>query len=526
MQGIKQRSPKLFYQFSLNEMVPADHIYRRLEQHLNLSYLYKQTAELYGSEGQKSIDPVVFMKICLLGYFNNITSDRGLCRYCEDSISARWFLGYNIDEPLPVHSTLGRTRKLFGTDLYEQLFCQALGLCVQAGLVEGKRQAFDSGLIKANASLDSMQRKLLMEDASAYCQQVAEQNPEPGSTSRPGSAPSKQNPRPAPLIRVELASGQQHSPDKQTQGKGKDKGKAKPKRSNQTHASTSDPDARMARKPGKPTNMYYHGQISVDDQHGVITAAMADHADNEDHKALPGLMKRLKANLGAHQMHPRELLADSKYNTCTSLEHCNQQGITAFMPNPSGYKPTREGFTFDAEANHYRCSQGAILAYKGTQKRRGYLNKVYRASAKDCTTCPLREECIGGKTKKPKTLTHSSKKALYDQMHKRLQTHQGGLMQARRKGLIEPVIGNLMDHNGMKKSHARGLESADKHVLMASACFNLKKWLRCGTPKPTRKPVSAAKEAKPLAITGLSGISSPYFFSSVFTARFFSVSTI
>ena len=80
MQGIKHRSPKLFYQFSLNEAVPSDHVYRRLQEHLNLAYLYKMTQPLYGREGQKGIDPVVFMKMCLLGYFNDITSDRGLCR--------------------------------------------------------------------------------------------------------------------------------------------------------------------------------------------------------------------------------------------------------------------------------------------------------------------------------------------------------------------------------------------------------------------------------------------------------------
>jgi transposase len=130
MQGIKQRTPKLFYQFALGDQVPADHPYRRIEQHLNLSFLYKKTRHLYGNEGQQSIDPVVFVKICLLVYFNNITSDRGLCRYCTDSISVRWFLGYDIDELLPVHSTLSRTRQLF-----EEVFCLVLGLCVDAGLV-------------------------------------------------------------------------------------------------------------------------------------------------------------------------------------------------------------------------------------------------------------------------------------------------------------------------------------------------------------------------------------------------------
>lgn len=488
MQGIKQRTPKLFYQFALSDLVPVDHPYRRIEQHLNLSFLYKKTRHLYGTEGQQSIDPVVFVKMCLLGYFNNITSDRGLCRYCTDSISARWFLGYDIDERLPVHSTLSRTRQLFGTELFEEVFCLVLGLCVDAGLVEGKRQAFDSGLVKANASTDSMQRIVIMDDASEYCRQVEDENADPawlparskGDDS--GPAPT------APLRSVDCTSEEP----------------VKRKRSNKTHASASDPDARMARKPGKPTDMYYHGQISVDSQHGVIVGAMADYADLEDHKSLPGLLERVQSNLSDHGLAVEEILADSKYNTITTIEACQQEGITAFMQNPSGYKRDRDGFTFDEAANAYRCSQGVSLAYKGKQKNRDYFKYLYSSNAADCADCPIRSQCITG-TSKVKKLTHSSGKALYDLMDDRLQTDYGRRMLAKRKGIVEPVIGNLMHHNGMKKVYGRGLDTADKHVLMASISFNLKKWLRYGAPKPLRKAASAALERGRAVVDGLSG---------------------
>jgi len=490
MQGIKQRTPKLFYQFALSDLVSADHPYRRIEQHLNLSFLYKKTRHLYGTEGQQSIDPVVFVKMCLLGYFNNITSDRGLCRYCTDSISARWYLGYDIDELLPVHSTLSRTRQLFGTELFEEVFCLVLGLCVDAGLVEGKRQAFDSGLVKANASIDSMQRIVIMDDASEYCRQVEDENAEPDSlpdhssdrSDTDGTAPA------APLNSVDCTT---EKPSKR-------------KRSNKTHASASDPDARMACKPGKPTDMYYHGQISVDSQHGVIVGAMADYADLDDHKSLPGLLEKVQSNLTDHGLAVEEILADSKYNTITTIEACQQEGITAFMQNPSGYKRDREGFTFDEQANAYQCSQGVTLAYKGKQKNRDYFKYMYSSSAADCAACPIRLQCITGKSK-VKKLTHSSGKALYDLMDDRLQTDYGRRMLAKRKGIVEPVIGNLMHHNGMKKVYGRGLAAAEKHVVMASISFNLKKWLRYGTPKPLRKAARAALERGRAVVDRLSG---------------------
>lgn len=472
MQGIKQRTPKLFYQFSLEEAVPADHPYRRIGRALDLSFLYPSTQDLYGKDGQKSIDPVVFFKICLLGYLNNITSDRALVRYCSDSLAGRWFLGYDIDEPLPVHSTLSRTRALFGPELYEEVFRRVLGLCVEAGLVAGKRQVLDSALVKANASLDSMQRIVIMEDASAWCRQVAAEHADAPTASR-------QDPSPSGLSVV--ARSEDSSPPKR-------------RRSNKTHRSGTDPDARMARKPGKPTDMYYHGQISVDSQCGVITAAMADRSDREDHQSLPGLLDQVRAHLSAYQLPLEELVADSKYNTLHSIEVCQQAGVTAYMRNPSGYKRHREGFLYDPLADSYHCSQGVALPFKRWDKNRGkYLNKVYQSTPADCAECPLRGDCLSGKATR-KTLTHSSGKALYDQMDDRLQGAYGQRVVAKRGGIVEPVFGNLLHHYGMKKVYARGQQAATKHVIMASVAFNLNKWLKNAARGPLRKATAMSKE--------------------------------
>lgn len=197
MQGKKQRTSKLFYQFSLEQAVPPDHIYRRIDQALDLRFLYKRTRSYYGKDGQRSIDPVVFFKMCLLGYLNNISGDRPLQRFCSDSLACRWFLGYDIDEPLPVHSTLSRTRALFGESLNVEVFGQVLALCVDAGMVSGKRQAVDSALIKANASLDSLSHDVIMADASKYCRQVLQENTEQQEPAEPQKKRIKNPLRPA-----------------------------------------------------------------------------------------------------------------------------------------------------------------------------------------------------------------------------------------------------------------------------------------------------------------------------------------
>lgn len=76
MQGKKKLTPKLFYQVSLEDLVPEDNFYRKLQTVLDLRFLYKKTEKYYGSEGQEGIDLVVFFKFCLVGYLNNIISNK------------------------------------------------------------------------------------------------------------------------------------------------------------------------------------------------------------------------------------------------------------------------------------------------------------------------------------------------------------------------------------------------------------------------------------------------------------------
>ena len=122
MQGKKQFIPKLFTNFQLSERVPEDNFYRRLKEAIDLRWLYKSTAKYYGTEGQVSIDPVVFFRLMLIGYLENIISDRQIIRTVSLRLDMLYFIGYNIDEALPWHSTLSRTRQLYGAEVFKRLF--------------------------------------------------------------------------------------------------------------------------------------------------------------------------------------------------------------------------------------------------------------------------------------------------------------------------------------------------------------------------------------------------------------------
>ena len=105
MQGNKNNNEKLFYQFSLARRIPEDNFYRRLKGTLDLTFLKKKAAPFYGKCGQESIDTVVFFKMLLVGYLENILYDRRLIEFCSMRMDVLYFLNDDIDEPLPWHGT-------------------------------------------------------------------------------------------------------------------------------------------------------------------------------------------------------------------------------------------------------------------------------------------------------------------------------------------------------------------------------------------------------------------------------------
>ena len=172
MQGKKDYQDKLFAHFQLSERVPKHNFYRRLKEVLDLNFLYPLTKEYYGESGQKSIDPVVFFKLCLVGYLENIISDRDLIVHSSMRLDILFFLGYDIDEPLPWHSTISRTRQLYPEKVFEQVFTEILAMCVEKGMVSGHTQAIDSAPVKANASMDSLELKVPKEDLEAHLNSI------------------------------------------------------------------------------------------------------------------------------------------------------------------------------------------------------------------------------------------------------------------------------------------------------------------------------------------------------------------
>ncbi|WP_276505090.1 IS1182 family transposase, partial [Terrimonas pollutisoli] len=439
MQGQKKYQEQLFTSFQLSEHVPKDNFYSRLKDLLEIQWLYKATKKYYGTEGQESIDPVVFFKLILIGYLENQSSDRKIISMTSMRLDMLYFIGYNIDESLPWHSTLSRTRQLYGEEVFQQLFREVLKQCIEKGMVAGRRQAVDSVFVKANASMDSLLEKEILEDGDAYAGSLKEddQQQAPFRNQHPG---------------------------------------------NNTHYSSTDADARIATKPGKPSLLNYLAQVSVDTGCHVITNIEAHHADKRDSECLAEVVDHTVSHLQSGGLLVEEIIADTNYSSGTALQYLEDKNITGYIPNVGGYKKGREGFEYHQQNDEYVCQQGNKLVYKkDVLARAGRYKKVYYSSSKDCSDCPLRSQCIGKSAIKKITVTMD--KTLYDQMQARMETHKGKRMMKLRQSTVEPVLGTLINFLGMKRVNTIGIKQAGKCMLMAALAYNLKKLLKFRAPK-------------------------------------------
>jgi len=475
MQGRKSFEEKLFTNFQLSDRVPPDNFYRKLKETLDLCFIDQTTAKYDGTEGEESIDPVVFFKLMLVGYLENLASDRRIISTASMRLDILFFIGYNIDEPLPWHSTLSRTRQLYGDDVFKQLFKNVLKQCIDKGMVAGRRQAVDSALIKANASMDSIAEKDVMTDVEIFTdERVANQE---------DSFKKKVDPYKKKKV-------EEHHRWKQKAYQGMPGSRAKidpldekrPKfLSNHTHYSTTDSDARIAVKPGKPRQFNYLAQTCVDTAHHVITHIEACHADRKDAQCLPQLIEALTSKLNDEGLLVEQLLADTGYSSGTALKALEAKNITGYIPNFGQYKHEREGFTYHKDGDYYTCPRNKKVEFKKIKDNRGYSAREYRTSRKDCIDCPLRTSCIG---KSPeKKIVDTSDKVYYDRMHERMQTSYAKRMKKLRQSTVEPVLGTLINFQGMKRINTRGIKLANKCMIMAAIAYNIKKMMKFRRPK-------------------------------------------
>ena len=487
MQGIKNYQEKLFTNFQLSDYVPEHNFYRRLKEQIDLCFLYQKTKAYYGDCGQKSIDPVVFFKLCLVGFLENIISDRKLIQHCSMRLDILFFLGYNIDEALPVHSTLSRTRQLFPEKIFEQVFEHTLKSCVESGLVSGHTQAIDSAFVKANASMDSLELKVPAHTLEDHLQKVRVMS-QADRQAKNNKATNEQRSITAEDKELkEIRSRNKRWSEQQDQRPGA-KNKQSKYTSNKTHYSPTDPDARISVKPGKARKLNYLCQLAVDIDKNVITYIGAHYAHKKDNQHLKQICNKLQPRLKKSGLLWTTILADAGYSSGENYRFLEQFNLQSYIPPHGTYKGGPEGFTYVKQEDYWLCPNGKKAKFKREKIEKGTLKRYYFTTRGDCKECPLRKTCIRSQHEKKITIT--AFKQEYDRAINRVKSKYGQYLKSKRQSTVEPAFGTLLNFLGMSKVNTIGIQQAHKQITMAACAYNLKKLLKFNK----HKHISRAQE--------------------------------
>src|SRR5829696_1987149 len=149
-----QDQGQLFYSFNLDEIVPDDHLVRAIADVLDLSWVRAELAPHYSQIGRPSIDPLLMIRMLIVGYVFAIRSERALCREVQVNFAYRWFCGLSIEDKIPDHSAFSRARneRFRDSGIFRHVFERVVAACIAAGLVGGEGFAVDASPIVADAN--------------------------------------------------------------------------------------------------------------------------------------------------------------------------------------------------------------------------------------------------------------------------------------------------------------------------------------------------------------------------------------
>jgi transposase len=346
MMGIKQRLfDPLPRQVSLEELVPKDNFYRHLEATLDLSFVRELVRPLYAKGGRPSVDPVVFFRLQLVMFFEDIRSERQLMKVAADRLSVRWFLGYDLHEALPDHSSLTRIRERYGLEVFRRFFEQIVEMCMDAGLVWGKELFFDSTKVEADAAVGSLAPRWaveahlegLFEAEGVYSpQEEGEDVPEEGGheiAALPTAGDDGLRERNTAKSDWISRAGRQDRSFKS----------GPRERTSDLRASKTDPDASPMSWTGG-SRLGYQAHYVVDGGKArVILGVLVTPSEVTENRPMLDLLWRTSFRW---RLRPHHVTGDAKYGTRENIAAVESAGIRAYLALPSETPASSDPVTF------------------------------------------------------------------------------------------------------------------------------------------------------------------------------------
>ncbi len=454
---------QFFYSFDLDKVVPPDHLVRQVEGVLDLSWVHKELAPYYSHTGRPSIDPVLMIRMLIVGYVFAIRSERRLCSEVQVNLAYRWFCQLGIEDRIPDHSVFCRARheRFRESDALRRVFEGVVAKCIAAGLVGGEGFSIDASLIRADVD-----KKKRMPGDQPIAWPKAEE----------ASRAVREYLQTLDAARSEEESGR--SDDDRSIGGGRRK---PPK-----EISLTDPQAAWVARKSTDPFFAYDANYLIDNKAGIIVDAEGTRANRIAEIAITETMiERVKSRF---DLRPRRLAGDTVYGAVRLLKWLVDRGITPHIPvwdksARSDGTFSRSDFVFDPERNIYVCPGGAKLTSTGNIDQ-GHI-VYYRASKNDCSTCSLKPKCTTAIVRK---ITRDLNEEVRDQVRALVNTdafHQS----RRERKKVEMRFAHMKRILKLDRLRLRGLSGVKDEVLLTATAQNLRRLakLLCRPP-----PMSAA----------------------------------
>lgn len=461
MLGPKQEAQgALFYEFSIEQHVPQDHLLRSMDRFVDLTSVRQRLAASYSFTGRPSVDPELMIRMLLVGYTMGIRSERRLCDEVHLNLAYRWFCRLDLADPVPDHSTFSKNRhgRFRDSDLLRHVFETVVERCISEGLVSGQRFAVDASLIEADTNRQN-------------------------SSSQANWSPEAISPKEAPrAVREYLDTLDDAAFGAATP--------VKPK-----FTSHSDPASQWTAARKGPAYFAYSANYMIDTDHAVILDVEATRSVRQaELGAMQTMVDRVHTNF---DLQPERMIADTAYGTGPLLEWLvKERGIAPHIPvvDKSGRKDgtlERADFTFDAGTDAYICPGGKELKrfrriYKtprsGVDK---YGMMRYRARKPDCDACALKPRCC---PKEPqRKVTRSIHEPSRDVARAIAQTMQYAISCKLRKK-VEMLFAHLKRILGLSRLRLRGPCGVRDEFHLAATAQNLRKLAKLFPPPQNARP--------------------------------------
>jgi len=431
----------------LEDLVPKDHLLRKIEKAVDFDDIYAMTEQYYcENNGRPAIDPVILVKIVLIQHLFGIPSLRQTLREVEVNLAYRWFLGLDLTTKPPHFATVSYafcTR--FPGELARDIFAWILDAAVAKKFVQAETVFIDGTHTKASANKKKSCKEQAAETARIYDE----------------------------LLREEIDA------DREAHGKKPLKESKKEPETKEVTVSQTDPDCGIFRKGEHKVEFAYESHTACDAR-GFVLGYEVTAGNVHDSVAFDPLYSRVTERFPEI----KTVTMDKAYKTPWICKRVFDDGRTPSLPYRRPM--TKDGFfrkyeyIYDPENDCYLCPADHVLSYS-TTKREGY--REYKSKFYICEKCPLRSKCTESKNF-TKVVTRHVWEGYLERAEEFRHAPEGKATYARRKETIERVFGDMKEKHGGRYTHMRGLPRVTAWVGFKFAAMNLKKLACWGWKAP------------------------------------------